>query len=71
MGLVRRAEEWPWSSVYVRLFGSADPKGLLSAWPVPGPDHYVEGLNRSQPKEEWRILAMSSAEADPMGRRDG
>jgi len=35
--LVKRAEDWPWSSVYVRLYGNAEQKKILSPWPVPEP----------------------------------
>jgi putative transposase len=53
-GLVKRAEEWPWSSVYARLHGSDSPKGLLSPWPVPEPGEYLECLNHSQPQGRGR-----------------
>ena len=36
-GLVQKAEDWPWSSVHVRLYGKAEQKKLLSPWPVPEP----------------------------------
>jgi putative transposase len=36
-GLVRKAEEWPWSSVHVRLYGKAEQKKMLSPWPTPEP----------------------------------
>jgi len=51
-GLVKRAEEWRWSSVYARQYGNESQKGLLSAWSVPEPGDYLEWVNRSQPKEE-------------------
>ena len=35
-GLAPRAEDWPWSSVHVRLFGKAEEKQMLSPWPVRG-----------------------------------
>jgi putative transposase len=42
-GLVKKAEEWPWSSVHARLYGRAEPKKLLSPWPTPQPPDYVLG----------------------------
>jgi len=69
-GLVRRAEEWPWSSVHVRLYGNADQKGLLSAWPVPEPGNYVEWLNRSQPKEEVERIRYSIRRSRPYGSKE-
>ena len=32
-GLVRRAEEWPWGSLWRRFAGGADARKLLAAWP--------------------------------------
>ena len=69
-GLVRRAEEWPWSSVHVRLYGNADQKRLLSAWPVAEPGNYVEWLNRSQPKEEVEQIRYSIRRSRPYGSKE-
>jgi putative transposase len=44
-GLVRKAEDWPWSSVYARLYGNEKQKQLLSPWPVAEPKDYVPWLN--------------------------
>jgi putative transposase len=49
-GLVKKAEEWPWSSVNARPYGKE--KQLLSPWPVAQPKDYVPWLNHPQPKEE-------------------
>ena len=51
-GLVKKAEEWPWSSVHVRLYGKAEQKKMLSPWPTPEPPDYVRWLNRSPGREE-------------------
>jgi len=66
-GLVKRAEEWPWSSVYARLHGSDSPKGLLSPWPVPEPGEYLECLNHSQPKEEVETIRNAIKRSKPYG----
>ncbi|MGA2609016.1 MAG: transposase [Terriglobia bacterium] len=66
-GLVKRAEAWPWSSVYARLYGRGGPKGLLSPWPVPEPGHYLEWLNRSQPKEEVETIRYAIKRSRPYG----
>ena len=42
-GLVRRAEDWRWSSLRMRLEG--DPLGLLSEGPVPLPENWVDYVN--------------------------
>jgi putative transposase len=34
-GLVKKAKEWPWSSVHVGHYGTAEQKKMLSPWPTP------------------------------------
>jgi len=65
--LVRRAEEWPWSSVHVRRYGDEEQRGLLSPWPVPEPSHYLEWLNRSQSKEEVENIRYAIRRSRPYG----
>jgi len=66
-GLVKRAEEWPWSSLHARRYGNEAPKALLSPWPVPEPGHYLEWLNRSQPKEEVEKIRYAVKKSRPYG----
>ncbi len=66
-GLVKRAEEWRWSSVDARLHGNDGQKGLLSPWPVPEPEEYLEWLNRSQPKEEVEKIRHAIKRSKPYG----
>ena len=66
-GLVKRAEEWPWTSVYARLYGNPSQKGLLSPWPVPEPRQYLEWLNRSQPQEEVKKIRQAIKRSQPYG----
>ena len=65
--LVKRAEDWPWSSVHVRLYGDARQKQVLSPWPVREPKDYVAWLNRSQPKEEIDNLRYAIQRSRPYG----
>ena len=51
-GLAPKAEDWPWSSGHVRLFGRAEEKQMLSAWPVAEPPDYLKWLKHAQGKEE-------------------
>src|SRR3989344_4392032 len=39
--LVRRAQDWMWSSVWRREKGNKQQKKLLSEWPVPQPRNYL------------------------------
>ena len=40
-GIVPRAEEWPWSSLWVREHGTPQQQGILSAWPTVRPTNWV------------------------------
>lgn len=44
-GLVQRAEEWQWSSVWRREKGNEQKRKLLSQWPFPIPAGYINELN--------------------------
>jgi putative transposase len=50
-GLVKKAEDWPWSSVHARLYGNEKQKKILSPWPMTEPSDYLKWLNRPQGKE--------------------
>jgi putative transposase len=66
-GLVPRAEDWPWSSVPVRLFGNAQEKQMLSPWPVAGPPDYLKWLNHPQMKEEIAKIRQAIQRSRPYG----
>ena len=66
-GLVKKAEEWPWSSVYARLYGNEKQKQLLSRWPVAEPKDYVPWLNHPQPKEEIENIRYALKRSRPYG----
>ena len=66
-GLVKKAEEWPWSSVHVRLYGKAEQKKMLSPWPTPEPADYVPGLNRSPGREEVEKIRYAIQRSRPYG----
>jgi len=53
-GLVKKAEEWPWSSVHVRLYGKAEQKKMLSPWPTPEP--FDADLPRANAAQQSAIL---------------
>ncbi|MGH8646544.1 MAG: transposase [Gammaproteobacteria bacterium] len=67
-GLVERAEEWRWSSLWARLRGRGDRnKPTLSAWPVPLPDDWVLLLNEPLPSKELEALTLSVGRGQPYG----
>jgi len=65
--LVEKAEEWKWSSVHVRIYGSEKQKLMLSPWPVEVPYDYLEWLNQSQPKEEIENIRYALQRSRPYG----
>lgn len=52
VALVRKAEEWPWSSLHTREHGRDEQKKLLSSWPVQPDRGYLAWVNTPPPKEE-------------------
>src|SRR5271157_1471668 len=65
--LVKKAEDWPWSSVYARLYGSQKQKKMLSPWPMAEPRQYREWLNASQGKEEIENIRYAIKKSRPYG----
>ncbi len=53
--LVKRAENWKWSSVWRRESGTVKQKKFLSSWPVPEPEDYLLLLDEPQTHEEETI----------------
>ena len=55
-GLVRRAQQWPWSSLWTRRHGSDQQKALLFPWPVPRPADWIDHVNAAiTPREQERL----------------
>jgi putative transposase len=45
-GLVERAEDWRWGSLWVRKHGTPEQRALLSDWPIEKPGDWTEWVNR-------------------------
>ena len=65
--LVKRAQDWEWSSAYARMYGSKEQKKLLSPWPAPAPEHYLRWLNQPQAKEEIENTRYAVKRSRPYG----
>jgi putative transposase len=65
--LVKKAEDWPWSSAHVRLYGKDNQKKMLSPWPVAEPRDYRQWLNHSQGKEEIENIRYAIKRNRPYG----
>jgi len=66
-GLVRRAEQWRWGSLYRWLRGSAEDKVLLAAWPRPRQSDWVTHVNAAQTEAELEAVRRSIQRGGPLG----
>jgi len=67
-GLVSRAEQWRWGSLWRRTSGDADQQALLTAPSSGWPDGWVEHVNQAQTHEEEEALARCIARGCPFGQ---
>ncbi len=65
-GLVRRAEDWSWSSTALRRTGAE----MLSRWPVRRPGDWPARLNRPQPQPTLESLRLCVNRGRPYGHDD-
>lgn len=65
--LVRRAENWRWSSLWVRERGSDSQRQLLADWPVPRPRDYLKWVNEPQTGAEMEAMRVSIEKGRPFG----
>lgn len=65
--LTKRAEDWRWSSLWLRQQGSKNQKKLLDNWPVPAGRIYIKWVNAPQPKEELAVLRYAIKRGRPYG----
>ncbi len=66
-GLVKRAEEWPWGSLWQRLRGEVEDRPELSAGPVPFRDDWVEWVNAPQTMAEEESIRRCARRGQPFG----
>jgi len=67
MGLVRRAQQWRWGSLWRRTSGDADQRALLSDPPGGWPNDWISWVNRPQTPEEEAALVCCIARGRPFG----
>jgi putative transposase len=66
--LVRRAEDWPWSSLAVRhRGGSPDLHQVLADWPVDRPRNWLQLVNEPITQREVDRLKLSLSRCRPYG----
>jgi REP-associated tyrosine transposase len=65
--LVRRAEDWRWSSLWVRQNGSAEQKAILHSWPIDLPRNWASLVNKPQTLAEEAAMRVSIERSRPLG----
>lgn len=65
--LVKRAENWRWTSLWRRVHGDDQPARLLSPGPRPLPADWVERVNQAQTAGELEALRQAVRRSNPFG----
>ncbi len=66
-GLVVRAEEWRWSSLWRRNAGSRERTTWLANWPMSRPPGWVQWVNEAQTSVELDVLRRCVRRGQPYG----
>jgi putative transposase len=66
-GLVERAEDWRWGSLWVREHGTAQQKQMLCQWPVSRPSDWTDRVNAVVSQKEQSRWEMSLSRSRPFG----
>ena len=66
-GLVDRAEEWRWSSLWRRERGDKKARAFLSEWPMNRPRNWVAWVNQPETEAELEVLRRSVQRGRPFG----
>jgi putative transposase len=65
--LVKRAQDWRWSSLWARAHDDSAECRILSSWPVPEPKPWVAFVNEPQTDGELEALRRSVNRGVPFG----
>ena len=65
--LVKRAEDWPYGSLWINQFGTPEHRAMLSAWPVPRPRKWMHYVNEPETEAELMALRRSCVRGTPYG----
>ncbi len=66
-GLVRKAENWHWTSLRRYVFGKPEERVLLADWPEPRPRNWRAYVNRVETEAELAAVRRSLARGVPFG----
>ena len=66
-GLIEKAEDWRWSSLHTRLFGTVEEKAILAPWPIDVPANWTHFVNTPQTTAEEEAMKASITRSRPYG----
>jgi putative transposase len=66
-GVVERAEDWRWTSLWARRRGDERLKAILNDWPVERPRDWVSLVHRPMTEKEAARVRLSIARNRPFG----
>jgi putative transposase len=66
-GLVARAQDWQWSSLWRRGSGDAGSRSLLAEWPVARPADWLTWVNEPPSEAETGAIRRSAQRGQPFG----
>jgi putative transposase len=65
--LVRRAQDWRWSSLWLRQHGTLEQRGMLAPWPLPEIADWLHQVNEPQTESELEAIRRSVIRGRPYG----
>jgi len=68
--LSKKADEWRWSSAWIRKYGNQEQKQILSDWPIPITSDYTAWLNERDNDKVLVDLRDSVNRGKPFGSED-
>lgn len=66
-GLVKRAQDWRWGSLWIREHGTPEQKQLLSDWPITRARNWIEIVNEPMTEREVERVKSSIHRDRPLG----
>ncbi len=66
-GLVKKAQDWKWSSLWRREFGTLKQKEMIDPWPIAIPGDLLEYINRADSKNSLELIRESIKKSRPLG----
>lgn len=69
-GLVKRAQNWRWSSLWARENGKGEMRAMLSPWPVRRPSDWTALVNEPITAKELQRVQTSLDRGRPLGSED-